>query len=60
MRTTGPDALSIACIVCGTQERYPLWCQKPPEVREEHAKVHRCRTCASKKGSVGEARPTGG
>jgi len=55
----GPDTLTIECVVCGVVEPYPLWCQKPPEVREEHAKVHRCRVCASRKGGVGEARPTG-
>ena len=60
MRDVGPEALTIACVVCGTLEAYPLWCQKPPEIREDHAKVHRCRTCASKSGKVGEARPTGG
>ncbi len=60
MRDLGPEPLTIACVVCGTREAYPLWCQKPMEVREEHAKVHRCRSCAAKKGSVGDARPTGG
>ncbi len=60
MRDLGPEPLTIACVVCGTQERYPLWCQKPADAHPEHAKVHRCRTCASEKGSVGEARPTGG
>jgi len=60
VRDVGPEALTIACVVCGTLEAYPLWCQKPPEIREEHAKVHRCRPCASKSGKVGEARPTGG
>ncbi len=60
MRTVGPNALTIACVACGAQEAYPLWCQKPPELLEEHAKVHRCRACAAKKGSVGDARPTGG
>ena len=56
----GPETLTIACIVCGTVEAYPLWCQKPAEQREEHAKVHRCRSCASQKGPTGDARPTGG
>ena len=60
MRDLGPEPLTIACIVCRTREAYPLWCQKPPEVREEHAKVHRCRSCAAKRGFVGDARPTGG
>ena len=56
----GPETLTIACIVCGTVEAYPLWCQKPAEQREAHANVHRCRTCASQKGPTGDARPTGG
>ena len=60
MRDLGPEPLTIACVVCGSREAYPLWCQKTPHVHAEHAKVHRCRTCAAKKGSVGEARPTGG
>jgi sulfur relay (sulfurtransferase) complex TusBCD TusD component (DsrE family) len=60
VKDVGPEPLTIACIACGAVDTYPLWCQKTPEVHAEHAKVHRCRACAAKRGKVGDARPTGG
>ena len=59
MRAMAGESRTIACVVCGTREAYPLWCQKPPELHEVHATVHRCRACASRKGRVGAARPAG-